>query len=106
MIYTLTGITKRSTFIYWHICCTFPDGRIRYVEMRRERTDKNKLYLKCCHKTKCTARISIMIKDPLQTKKGSRYYDFTPEATEEMILKPENYDTVFHRHKHRFRFTI
>ena len=40
MIYTLTGITKRSTFIYWHICCIFPDERIRYVEMRRERTDK------------------------------------------------------------------
>ena len=33
MIYTLTGVTKRRAFIYWHICCTFPDGGIRYAEI-------------------------------------------------------------------------
>ena len=47
MIYTLTGITKRSKYIYLHICCTFPDGRLKYLEIRRGRTDKAKLYLIC-----------------------------------------------------------
>ena len=30
MIYTLTGITKRAKYIYYHVCCTFPDGRLKY----------------------------------------------------------------------------
>ena len=41
MIYTLTGFTKRSIYSYYHAYFTFSDGR--YLEMRRERTDKMKL---------------------------------------------------------------
>ena len=59
MNYQLTGITKRSRFIYYHVCYIYPDGRTKYLEMRRERTDKEKLYLKCCRRTKCTATLSI-----------------------------------------------
>ena len=60
MNYQLTGITKRSKFIYYHVCYIYPDGRTKYLEMRRERTDKEKLYLKCCRRTKCTATLSIL----------------------------------------------
>ena len=34
MIYTLTGITKRSKYIYYQVCCTIPDGRPKYFEMQ------------------------------------------------------------------------
>ena len=33
MIYTLRGITERSKYIYYLVCCTFPDERIKYLEM-------------------------------------------------------------------------
>ena len=68
MIYKITWIIKRLKFIYWQIQFTFPDRRIRSVEMRQERTDKK--YLKYCHKTKCRARISILIKNPIYKKKA------------------------------------
>ena len=69
MIYTLTGITKRSKYIYYHVCCTFPDGRIKYLEMRRESNQKTMLYLNCIHRPKCSAKLSIIIKDPIKTEK-------------------------------------
>ena len=34
MHYQLTGITKKSKFIYYHICYIYPDGKIKYLEMR------------------------------------------------------------------------
>ena len=69
MIYTLTGITKRSKYIYYHICCTFPDGRINYLKMRRGKNEKTKLYLHCVHRPECYANLSIFIKDPIKPKK-------------------------------------
>ena len=42
--------------------------------MRRERTEDNKLFVKCCHKTECTARISILIKDSAKKKKQKKDY--------------------------------
>ena len=59
MNYQLTGITKRSKCIYYHICYIYADGRTKYLEMRRERTDKDNLYLKCCRRSKCNATISF-----------------------------------------------
>ena len=47
-----------------------------------------------------------MIKGPIKEKKGSTCYDFTPEVTDEMILNPENYDTIFHRHTGRCFSTV
>ena len=94
MIYTLTGITKRSKYIYYHICCTFPDGRLKYLEMRRERTEKTKLYLICCRRPKCTAKLSILIKDPIKTERTTSRYTFSPNVTEEMLMNTENYDTT------------
>ena len=38
MIYTLTLITERSKYVYYHVCCTFSDGRIQYLQMGPERT--------------------------------------------------------------------
>ena len=70
MNYQLTGITKRSKFIYYHICYIYADGRTKYLEMRRERTDKDKLYLKCCRRSKCNATISILIKNAIGTEKS------------------------------------
>ena len=98
MIDTLTGINKRSKYIYYHVCCTYPDGRIKYLEMRRESTQKTMLYLNCVHRPKCCAKLSILIKDPIKTEKNGRYFHFTQDVTEEMLMNPENYDSVFHRH--------
>ena len=36
MIFNLTGITKRTRTYNYHISFTWPDGTIRYIEMRRE----------------------------------------------------------------------
>ena len=44
MIYTLTEIAKRSKNIYYHVCGTFPDEKIKYLEIRREKNEKTKLY--------------------------------------------------------------
>ena len=40
MNFNLTGITKRSKTFHHHISYTWPDGKIRYVEMRREKVEK------------------------------------------------------------------
>ena len=40
MNFNLTGITKRSKTFHYHISYTWPDGKIRYVEMRREKVEK------------------------------------------------------------------
>ena len=37
--------------------------------MRRERTDKEKLYLKCGRRTKCTATLSLLIANAIRTEK-------------------------------------
>ena len=106
MIYTLTGITKRSKYIYYHVCCTFPDGRIKYLEMRRESNQKTMLYLNCIHRPTCSAKLSIMFKDPIKTEKNGRSFYFTQEVTEEMLMNQENYDGVFHRHTARCFSTV
>ena len=69
--------------------------------MRRERTDKDKLYLKC-RRTKWSATHSILIKDVITTEKssGTRYVS-TPDVTEEILnitefMNNEYYDIVFH----------
>ena len=36
----LTGITKRSKAFHYHISYTWPNGKIRYVEIRREKVQK------------------------------------------------------------------
>ena len=107
MNYQLTGITKRSKFIYYHVCYIYPDGRTKYLEMRRERTDKEKLYLKCCRRTKCTATLSILIENAIRTEKssGTRYV-LSPDVTEEILMNKNNYGTVFHRHTHRCLPTV
>ena len=108
MNYQLTGITKRSKFIYYHICYIYADGRTKYLEMRHERTDKDKLYLKCCRRSKCNATISILIKDAIGTEKSSSgpRYVLKPDVTDEILMNKENYDTVFHRHSHRCVQTV
>ena len=40
MNFNLAGITKRSKTIHCHISYTWPDGKIRYVEIRREKVEK------------------------------------------------------------------
>ena len=35
---------------------------------------------------------------PYTLEEGPRRFKFTAEVTEEMIINPENYETVFHRH--------
>ena len=67
--FTLTGITKRANFIYYHVAYTFSDGRIRYTEMRREKIYKDKIYLKYVHKTNCKLVLSIFVKNPIRTEK-------------------------------------
>ena len=69
MIYTLTGITKRSKYINYHVRYTFPDKGIKYLEMRREKNEKTKLYLNCVHRPECCAKLSISIKGPIKTEK-------------------------------------
>ena len=86
MIYTLTGIIKRAKYIYYHVCCTFPDVRLKFLEMRRERTEKLKLYLICCCRPNCTAELSILIKDPIKTENNSSRHTFSPNVTEEMKI--------------------
>ena len=78
MNFNLTGITKRSKTFHYHISYTWPDGKIRYVEMRREKVEKNRIYLKCTHKTKCTASLFVSFTDQIKTQStGSRFYKFT-----------------------------
>ena len=55
--------------------------------------------LRCCRKTKCSAFLSVRIKDAIRTVKGAgKSRDFAPEVTDEMLLDPENYGEVFHKH--------
>ena len=64
MNYQLTGITKRSKFIYYHICYIYADGRTKYLEMRREvfrsiynfKVDQNKRMLCATRKKKRNAK--------------------------------------------------
>ena len=62
--------------------------------MRRERTEKTKQYLICCRRPKCTAKLSILIKDPIKTERTTSRYTFSPNVTEEMFMNTENYDTA------------
>ena len=48
----------------------------------------------CCRRPKCTAKLSILIKDPIKTERTSSSYTFSPNVTEEMLMNPENYNTV------------
>ena len=58
--------------------------------MRRERTDKDKLYLKCCRRSKCNATISILIKNAIGTEKSSgTRYALKPDVTDEILLNKE-----------------
>ena len=43
--FRLTGITKSVKFINYHVAYTFADGRIRYIEMRREKNSESRIYL-------------------------------------------------------------
>ena len=38
--FNLTGITNRSKTFRYHISDTWPDGKIQYVEMRREKVEQ------------------------------------------------------------------
>ena len=75
-----------SKYIHYHVYCTFLDGRIKYLEMRREKNVKTNLYLNCVHRPKCCAKLSILIKDPIKTEKNGRYFHFTQDVTEEMLM--------------------
>ena len=33
-----------------------------------------------------------------KNRKNGRYFHLTQDVTEEMLMNPENYDSVFHRH--------
>ena len=68
--FTLTGITKRVNFIYYHVAYTFSDGRIRYTEMRHENICKDKIYLKCVNKKNCKVFLSIFVKNPIRIEKN------------------------------------
>ena len=68
MMNTLTSITKRSTYLFYHVFCTFSDGRLKYLEMRRERTEKTNLCLIRCHRPKCIAKLLILINDQIKTE--------------------------------------
>ena len=105
--YTLTGITKRVRYIYYHVAYTFADGRVRYTEMRREKICKDKLYLQCVNKKDCKVFLSISIKNPIKTvKTGQQSFDFMPDVTVEMLMNPENYGEFSHRHLSRCISTI
>ena len=47
------------------------------------------LYLNCIHRPTCSAKLSIMFKDPIKTEKNGRYFHFTQDVTEEMLMNPE-----------------
>ena len=67
--FTLTGITKRANFIYYHVAYTFSDGRIRYTEMRREKIYNDKIYLKCVHKKIVKPSFLFLLKTLSEQKK-------------------------------------
>ena len=95
--FTLTGITKRVNFIYYHVAYTFSDGRIRYTEMRRENICKDKIYLKCVNKKNCKVFLSIFVKNPIRIEKtGQRTFDFMPDVTVDMLMNVENYGDSYY----------
>ena len=75
MNFNLTGSTKRSKTFHNHISYSQPDGKMRSVEMHREKLEKkNRIYLKCSHKTKCSA-LFVSFTDKIKTQStGSRYH--------------------------------
>ena len=44
------GSQKVNIYLLAYLLHFFPDESIRYMKMRRERTEKNKVHLKCCLK--------------------------------------------------------
>ena len=107
MNFNLTGITKRSKTFHYHISYTWPDGKIRYVEMRREKLERNRIYLRCTHKTKCSAKLFVSFTDQIKTQStGSRFCKFTEDTTDEIIANKDNYTDVSHRHVGRCFSTI
>ena len=99
MNFNLTGITKRSKTFHYHISYTWPDGKIRYVEMRREKLERNRIYLRCTHKTKCSAKLFVSFTDQIKTQStGSRFCKFTEDTTDEIIANKDNHTDVSHRH--------
>ena len=70
------------------------------------KTWKNKMFLRCTHK-KVFSRTFVSIREPIKTQPtGSRYYAFTDDTTDEMILSKDNYIDISHRHVSRCYATI
>ena len=68
---------------------------------------KNKMFLRCTHKKKCSAGLFVSFREPIKTQPtGSRYYAFTDDTTDEMILNKDNYIDISHRHVSRCYATI
>ena len=93
--FTLTGITKRANFIYYHVAYTFSDGRIRYTEMRREKIYNDKIDLKCVHTKIVKSSFRFLLKPYQNRKKGQQSFDFMPDATVDMLLNVENHGNTF-----------
>ena len=56
---------------------------------------------------KCSAGLFVSFREPIKTQPtGSRYYAFTDDTTDEMILNKDNYIDISHRHVSRCYATI
>ena len=99
MIFNLTRITKQSRTYYFHISFTCPDGTIRYIEMRLERLEKK---TKCSYDLrtkKCSAGLFASFREPIKTQPtDSKYYAFTDDKTDEMILNKDDHMNSSQRH--------
>ena len=69
-----------------------------YAQMRLHRYTKNGVYLRCCHKSVCKAKISFTIISPLVTEQiKPKLFKLSDQVTEDEIINTKNYVVSEHK---------